>query len=169
MEEVPDISQQKKLLGHSFLSRSSKPDKRKGKDTGNQSSQKKIPPASGGGGDDDSSSSDEDLDPRKPWHPKSCQKINVSRGDNMQEQTENRERIVAEWMIKDQAKREKPITIPKLFSEKVGEDPTSFLENLIIDAEANGWDNTDLLEVIREFLKDDVREWYIDHRHKLQY
>ncbi len=41
-------------------------------------------------------------------------------------------------MIKDQAKREKPITTPKPFSRKVGEDPTSFLENLIVDAEANG-------------------------------
>ncbi len=66
-------------------------------------------------------------------------------------------------MIKGQAKRGKPITIPKSFSGKVEEYPTSFLENLIIDAETNGWDETDLLEVIREFLKDDVREWYIDH------
>ncbi len=59
-------------------------------------------------------------------------------GNNIQEQAENRERIVAEWMIKGQAKRGKPITIPKSFLEKVEEDPTSFLENLIIDAEANG-------------------------------
>ncbi len=41
-------------------------------------------------------------------------------------------------MIKGQAKRRKPITTPKSFLEKVGEDPTSFLENLVIDAEANG-------------------------------
>jgi len=41
-------------------------------------------------------------------------------------------------MIKGQAKRGKPITTPKPFSGKVGEDPTSFLENLIVDAEANG-------------------------------
>ncbi len=84
-------------------------------------------------------------------------------GDNAHEQAKNKERIVAEWMIKGQAKREKPITILKLFSGKVGEDPMSFLENLIIDAEANGWNDTDLLEVIRGFLKDDVREWYIDN------
>ena len=61
-------------------------------------------------------------------------------------------------MIKDQAKRGKPITIPKSFAEKVGEDPTSFLKNLIIDVEANGWDDTDLLEIIGGFLKDDARE-----------
>ena len=81
----------------------------------------------------------------------------------MQEQAENRKRIVAKWMIKDQAKRGKPIITLKSFSGKVGEDLTSFLENLIIDAEANGWDETDLLEVIGGFLKDDAREWYIDH------
>jgi len=46
--------------------------------------------------------------------------------------------MVAEWMIKGQAKREKLITTPKSFSGKVGEDPTSFLENLVIDVEANG-------------------------------
>ena len=76
----------------------------------------------------------------------------------MQEQADNRERIVAEWMIKGQAKREKPITTPKLFLEKVGEDLTSFLENLIIDAEANSWNETDLLEVIGGFLKDNAQE-----------
>ncbi len=64
MEEVPDTSQQKKLIGYFFPGGSSKPDKGKGKDTGDQSSQKKIPPASDGGGDDDSSS-DEDPDQRK--------------------------------------------------------------------------------------------------------
>jgi len=41
-------------------------------------------------------------------------------------------------MIKGQVKRGKPITTPKSFSEKVGENPTSFLENLVIDAEADG-------------------------------
>ena len=66
-------------------------------------------------------------------------------------------------MIKGQAKREKLIITSKSFSGKVGEDPTSFLENLIVNAEANGWDETDLLEVIRGFLKDDVREWFIDN------
>ena len=70
-------------------------------------------------------------------------------------------------MIKGQAKRGKPITTPKSFSGKVEEDLTSFLENLVIDVEANGWDETDLLEVIRGFFKDDAREWYIDNRHRL--
>ena len=72
-------------------------------------------------------------------------------------------------MIKGQAKRGKPITILKSFSGKVGEDPSSFLENLIIDVEANGWDDTDLLEVIEGFLKDDAREWYINNRYRLQH
>jgi len=66
-------------------------------------------------------------------------------------------------MMKGQSKRGKPITTPKLFSKKVGEDLMSFLENLIIDAEANSWDETDLLEVIRGFFKDDAREWYINN------
>ena len=66
-------------------------------------------------------------------------------------------------MIKGQAKRGKLIITPKSFSEKVGEDSTSFLENLIVDAKANGWDKTDLLEVISGFLKDDTREWFIDN------
>ncbi len=79
-------------------------------------------------------------------------------GDNLQEQAEDREKMVTEWMIKGQAKRRKPITTPKSFSGKVGKDPMSFLENLIIDAEANGWDDTDLLEVIEGFLKDDAKE-----------
>jgi len=46
--------------------------------------------------------------------------------------------MVAKWMIKDQAKRGKSITTLKSFLEKVRKDPTSFLKNLIIDAEANG-------------------------------
>ena len=41
-------------------------------------------------------------------------------------------------MIRDQFKRGKLIINLKLFSEKVEEDPASFLKNLIIDAEANG-------------------------------
>ncbi len=90
-------------------------------------------------------------------------------GNNAYEQVKNRERMVAEWMIKSQAKRGKPIITLKSFSDKVGEDPTSFLKNLIIDVEANGWDDTDLFEVIRRFLKDDAREWYIDNRHRLQH
>ncbi len=64
-EEVPDTRQQKKLIRSSFPGRSSKPDKGKEKDMGDQSSQQKIPPVSGGEGDDDSSS-DEDSDQRKP-------------------------------------------------------------------------------------------------------
>ena len=61
-------------------------------------------------------------------------------------------------MIKEQAKRGKPIITPKFFSGKVEENPTSFLENLVINAKVNRWDETDLLEVIRGFLKDDARE-----------
>jgi len=48
--------------------------------------------------------------------------------------------------------------MPKSFARKVGEDLTLFLENLIVNAEVNSWDETDLLEVIRRFLKDDTRE-----------
>ena len=66
-------------------------------------------------------------------------------------------------MIKEQAKRGKSTITPKPFSGKVREDPISFLENLIVDAEANGWDETDFLEVIGRFLKDDAREWFIDN------
>ena len=65
-EEVPEPSQQRKPIGHSFLEGSSKSDKGKGKDTGNQSNQRKIPPASRGGEDDDNSNSDEDPDQRRP-------------------------------------------------------------------------------------------------------
>ena len=61
-------------------------------------------------------------------------------------------------MIKGQSKRGKPITTPKSFSEKVREDPILFLENLIIDVEANSWNKTDLLKVIGGFLKNDVRK-----------
>ena len=66
-------------------------------------------------------------------------------------------------MIRSQSKRDKLITILRLFSEKVKKDPTSFLENLVVDAEANSWDETDLLEVIEGFLKDNAREWYINN------
>jgi len=65
---------------------------------------------------------------------------------------------VAEWMIRGQSKRDKPITISKSFARKVREDFTSFLKNLVIDAEANSWDKTDLLKVIEGFLKKDTRE-----------
>ena len=61
-------------------------------------------------------------------------------------------------MIRGQAKREKPIITPKLFLGKVEKDLISFLENLMIDAETNRWDKTDLLEVIGGFLKDDARK-----------
>ncbi len=168
-EEAPDTSQQRKPIKHSFPSGSSKSDKGKGKDIENQSSQKNIPPANRGGGGDDNSSSDEELDQRKTWHPKPRRKIPVSQGNTLQEQNENRKRLVAKWMIKGQAKRGKPITTSKPFAGKVGEDPTSFLKNLIVDAEANGWDDTDLLEVISGFLKDDAREWFIDNCYRIQH
>ncbi len=64
-EEVLDKSNQKKLIRHSFLKRSSKPNKGKGKNTKDQSSLRKILPASGGGDDRDSSSNDEEPDRRK--------------------------------------------------------------------------------------------------------
>jgi len=69
-----------------------------------------------------------------------------------------REWQVAEWIIRGQSKCDKLITTPKSFLSKVEEDPTSFLKNLVVDAEANDWDETDLLEVIEGFLKDDVRK-----------
>ncbi len=39
--------------------------------------------------------------------------------------------------IKGNLRKEKPITTSKSFSEKVEEDSTSFLENLIVNIEAN--------------------------------
>jgi len=56
-------------------------------------------------------------------------------------------------MIQEQSKRGKSIITSKSFVRKVGEDLTSFLENLVVDVEANSWDETDFLEVIRGFLK----------------
>ena len=61
-EKVPDTSQQKKPIGHSFLEGSSKTDKGKGKNTGNQSSPRKILPVSDRGDDGDSSGSDKKPD-----------------------------------------------------------------------------------------------------------
>jgi len=66
-------------------------------------------------------------------------------------------------MIRDQSKHGKPITTSKSFLKKVGEDLIFFLKNLIVNIEANGWDETDLLEVIGGFLKDDTKEWFIDN------
>src|SRR6266542_407184 len=95
--DAPDTSQQRKPGGYSFPGGSSKPNKKgKGKDTRDQSSLRNILPASGGGGGGDSSSSEEEPDQRKPWHPKPRRKIPVSQGDTMQEQNDNRERLVAE-------------------------------------------------------------------------
>jgi len=48
--------------------------------------------------------------------------------------------------------------MPKSFSGKVGEDLISFLENLVVNTKANSWDETDLLEIIEGFLKDNARE-----------
>ena len=59
-----------------------------------------------------------------------------------------------------------PIITSKSFAGKVGKDPISFLKNLIVDVEANNWDEMDLLKVIRGFLKDDAREWFIDNWHR---
>jgi len=87
-EEVPELSQQKKPIRHSFLRGFSKPDKGKGKNTRNQSSQKKILPASKGG-DDDSSSSNEEPNQRKPWHPKSHRKFKMPEAETVHEQAKN--------------------------------------------------------------------------------
>ena len=59
--------------------------------------------------------------------------------------------------------------MPKSFSGKVGEDLISFLENLVVNTKANSWDETDLLEIIEGFLKDNAREQFIDNRHCFQY
>ena len=72
-------------------------------------------------------------------------------------------------MIRGQSKWGKLIIIPKSFAGKVSENPISFLENLIVDVEMNGWDETNLLEVIERFLKDDIREWFIDNWHRFQH
>ncbi len=72
-------------------------------------------------------------------------------------------------MVRGQSKCDKLITSSKLFAGKVEEDPILFLKNLVVDTEANRWDETDLLEVIRGFLKDDVKKWFIDNRHQFQY
>jgi len=48
-----------------------------------------------------------------------------------------RDVFVIQMIIKSNNKREKPIIILKSFSEQVGKNPMSFLENLIVNAEAN--------------------------------
>ena len=61
------MSNQKRPSGYSFLKGSSKPDKGKGKDTGNQSSSRRISPTSDRGDNNDgsSSSSKEKSDQKK--------------------------------------------------------------------------------------------------------
>ncbi len=61
-------------------------------------------------------------------------------------------------IIKGNNKRGKPITILKTFSVRVEEYFTSFLKNLIVNTEANNWNESNLLEVIKGFFKDDARE-----------
>jgi len=61
-------------------------------------------------------------------------------------------------MIQGQSKRDKPITTLRSFIRKIREDSTSFLKNLVIDVEANSWDETDLLKVIKGFLKDNAKK-----------
>ncbi len=51
---------------------------------------------------------------------------------------DERKTYVAQMLIKENFRREKSIIIPKSFNGKVGEDPTFFLKNLIVNAEANG-------------------------------
>ncbi len=71
---------------------------------------------------------------------------------------------VTEFMFSNRSRRGRPLVQPKEFSRQVGEDSTTFLENLIVDGQVNDWDESDLLEVIGGFLKGDVREWYIENR-----
>ncbi len=72
-------------------------------------------------------------------------------------------------MIQGQSKRDKPITTLRSFIRKIREDSTSFLKNLVIDVEANSWDETDLLKVIKGFLKDNAKKQYIDNQHQFQH
>ncbi len=69
MKEVPELSNQRKPLRHSFPGGFSKSNKGKEKDIRDQSNTDRNKPSSGGGDSDSSSSSDEeDLNPRKSWH-----------------------------------------------------------------------------------------------------
>ena len=85
--------------------------------------------------------------------------------ENIEDPIAERERQIAEQMIRGQLKQGKSITIFKSFADKIGKDPISFLENLIVDMKANSQDETNLLKVIEEFLKNDTREWFIDNRY----
>ncbi len=86
-EKIPEPSTQKQLSEHSFPGRFSKPNKGKEKDTRDQSSIRRIPPSDRGGDsdDDNNSSEEENLNRKKLWHPKLCQKINIQTEDNAQE------------------------------------------------------------------------------------
>ncbi len=64
--------------------------------------------------------------------------------------------------MKRLAKRNKPIIILNFFIERVEEDSISFLKNLIIDIKTNKWYKINFLKVIKGFLKNDVKEWYIE-------
>ena len=68
--------------------------------------------------------------------------------------------------VKKSSKKSKSITIPKSFFEKIKEDFTSFLKNLIVNAEINSWDEMNFLKIIGGFFKDDIRKWYIKNKHK---
>ncbi len=81
MEEVSELSSQKKS-DHSFPERSSKPDKSKKKDTGDQRETRRIQ-TSGGGDNNSSNSNEEDSNSRKSQHSKACRKINIPIGDNL--------------------------------------------------------------------------------------
>ncbi len=48
-----------------------------------------------------------------------------------------RDTYITQMFIKNNSRREKSITTPKSFSSKVEENPTSFLENFMVDVKAN--------------------------------
>ncbi len=65
---------------------------------------------------------------------------------------------ITEFMFSNQSRRSRPLVQPKEFNGQVGEDLTTFLENLIVDGQVNDWNESDLLEVIGGFLKGDARK-----------
>ena len=69
-----------------------------------------------------------------------------------------RDTYITQMFIKNNSRREKSITTPKSFSSKVEENPTSFLENFMVDVKANDQNKKYFLKVIGEFLKDDAYE-----------
>jgi len=44
---------------------------------------------------------------------------------------------ITEFMFSNQSRRSRPLVQPKEFNGQVGEDLTTFLENLIVDGQVN--------------------------------